>query len=524
MNIYRYIASFFPLSLIFLFSCSKTENNSQAGEIRSGKTSVSFLPEGGTDTISITSTEKWKITLPPNLSWFQLSRDSGEAGVTSVYITAQANITNTPRAAALTINSLGRSLNPVSVQVNQSHDLQILGFADTQAPGGATINILGKGFSAVPAENNVTINGLSAAVQTATHTYLTVTVPFSAGSGPIIVSTGNRSDTSDTDFIYQWVGEVTVIAGGTQGYADGQGTAARFYHPQGIRFDINNNMYVADYANYKVRKITPSGAVTTLPGRIPSWSNPTGPNTDYALPTATAINNNGEVFVVEYNSHSISRFIPPASVALFAGSTSMGNQNGNGTAASFNRPVDIAMDASGNMYIADMDNLCIRKITPNGDVTTFAGGQWGYQDGAGPSARFNRPMGIDADALGNLYVTDYYNQRIRKITPAGMVTTLAGNGFMDIHDGEALSQASFSNPTAIAVASNGIIYVTQGLSHNTIRLIKPNAKVETIISFTEAVSGAPFHFSGIYGIALDRNGILHASDYYNNRICRITYR
>lgn len=520
----RYINSFIALALIFLLSCSKTDNNRVSVEIRSSKTAISFLPEGGSDTITITATEKWKITLPPNINWFQLSKDSGDAGVTSIYITAQPNITNASRTTAFTINSLGQPVNPVSVQVNQSHDLKILGFTDTEAPGGATVNILGKGFSVVPLENNVRINGLNAVVQTATNTYLTVTVPFSAGSGPIIVSVANKSDTSDIDFIYQWVGEVTVIAGGTQGYLDGQGTAARFNRPQGIRFDNNNNMYVADYANSKVRKITASGTVTTLPGRIPSWSNPTGPNTDYALPTATVIKNNGEVMVVEYNSHSISKFIPPSSVALFAGGIVSGNQNGNGTAASFYHPVDIAMDASGNMYIADMDNLCIRKITPTGDVTTFAGGQWGYLDGTGTSARFNRPMGIDADAQGNLYVTDYYNHRIRKITPTGVVTTLAGNGFSDIRDGDALSQASFFNPTAIAVASNGIVYVTQGGSYNTIRLIKPNGKVETIISFKEAVSGAPFNFTGIYGIELDINGVLHASDYYNNRICRITYR
>ena len=97
---------------------------------------------------------------------------------------------------------------------------------------------------------------MSATVQTATNTNLNVIVPSMAGSGPIIVSVANKADTSDRDFIYEWVGVVTVVAGSTQGYLDGIGTAAKFSHPQGIGFDENNNLYVADYANFKVRKMT----------------------------------------------------------------------------------------------------------------------------------------------------------------------------------------------------------------------------------------------------------------------------
>ena len=179
---------------------------------------------------------------------------------------------------------------------------------------------------------------------------------------------------------------------------------------------------------------------------------------------------------------------------------------------------------TGNMYIADKDNLCIRKITPNADVTTFAGGQWGYQDGVGQASRFNRPMGIAIDAQGNLYVTDYFNNRIRKITPSAVVSTLAGTGSYGSQDGQALTEATFAHPIAIAVASNGIVYVSENEGDCIIRLITPNGKVETIASFKDAVSGSPFNFGGIYGLAIDKNGVLHASDYYNNRICKITYK
>lgn len=507
------------------FSCKKENDKQSAPSISINKDEVIFLPEGGLDSLNITSAEPWKIILPADADWFQLNKDSGNAGLTTIYIIAKANIGNTTRNTSLTVNSKGPEANPISVAIKQLHDLKITGFMNHKAPGGATIDIYGSGFSQVPSENNVTINGLNALVQKATNINLTVTVPFMAGSGPIIVSSGDKADTSDVDFIYEWIGEVVIVAGGSRGYVDGEGTFAKFYHPQGISFDNKNNMYVADYANYKVRKVTPSGTVSTIPGRIPSWPpDPSGANTDYGLPTATAINSNGEVYIVEVNSNAISKYIPPDSVSLFVGGNSTGHQNGNGTSASFNMPIDIAIDVAGNMYVTDKDNLCIRKITPSGDVTTFAGGQWGFQDGNGQSARFNRPMGIDIDSYGNLFVTDYFNNRVRKITPTGSVTTIAGTGTHGSMDGNALTEATFTYPMAIAVASSGIIYIAEGNGENRIRLIKPNGKVETIVSFRESGSGAPFNFSGIYGLAVDRNGVLHASDYNNNRICRIIYK
>lgn len=509
------------LAAIFIVSCKKESRRVQ--EIRTDKSVLIVSAKAGVDSILVTATDRWKITKPSHVEWLLLSIDSGYAGATTVYFGISDNVSNESRTADIIINSSENNLSPAIVKITQAHDLQVSSY-NRSAQGGGTIEIYGTGFSKNVAENLVTINGLNATVQSANNTVLKVTVPPGAGSGPIIVSDGTIADTSYFDFIYEWVGELFLVAGTEAGYADGPVATAKLYGPERIRFDKDDNLYVADYQNNKIRKVTPSGIVSSIPGRFAAWDNPGAGNTDYGLPTSMVMNDNGEMFIVEYNSSLISKYIPPNSVNVFAGGTALAHQDGNGTDAQFYRPVDIAMDSHGNLFVADMDNLCIRKITPGAVVTTFAGGTWGYQDGVGQSARFNRPSGIAIDPQDNLYVADYYNNRIRKITANGAVTTFAGTGSHGTGNGDALTEATFFNPKAIAVGLDGTVYVGQTAGENHIRLIKPNGIVESITAFKEAGSGTSYQFGVIGGLAIDKRGSLYASDYSKCRIFRIDYK
>jgi sugar lactone lactonase YvrE len=211
--------------------------------------------------------------------------------------------------------------------------------------------------------------------------------------------------------------EVTTFAGsGSYGDTDGTGAAASFRFPHGVAIDAVGNVYVADRNNYKIRKITPMGEVSTL-----------------------------------------------------AGSGSLGNADGLGTAASFNYPTGIAIDATGNLYVADSENHKIRKITPAGVVSTLAGsGLPGNTNGTGTSASFKAPLGVTVDAAGNVYVADSQNHKIRKITPAGVVSTFAGSGGAGSTDG-AGSVASFNLPAGVAVDASGNVFVADLYYHNNLQ-------------------------------------------------------
>ena len=208
----------------------------------------------------------------------------------------------------------------------------------------------------------------------------------------------------------------------SSGSADGQGSAARFNQPSGLAVDSAGNVYVADSANHTLRKITPTGVVTTLAGVVGSSgrTDGTGSGAQFGYPSGVAVDGAGNVYVAEWDNHALRKVTPAGKVTTLAGQ--------NDSAAHFNHPYGIAVDANGNVYVADSDNHTLRKVTPKGLVTTLAGlaGNSGGADGTGSAARFYAPVDVAVDSLGYLYVADLFNHTIRKVTPAGVVTTLVG--------------------------------------------------------------------------------------------------
>ncbi len=244
-------------------------------------------------------------------------------------------------------------------------------------------------------------------------------------------------------------GVVSTLAGsaGSPGSMDGTGASASFNYPSGLAVDWSGTVYVADLLNQRIRSISSGGYVGIYM------------SSGFNYPSGVAVDNSGNVYVADSNGNSI-RKISYGYMTTLAGNGGTGSQDGYGTSAMFNLPTGVAVDFSGNVFVADSQNNKIRKIDPNGYVTTFAGsGAAGSADGTGTKATFNRPIHIAVDYAGYVYVSDRNNNKIRKISPSGRVTTLAGTGTSGYADGNGLA-AAFNLPSGIAVDQSGNIYVS----------------------------------------------------------------
>ncbi len=309
------------------------------------------------------------------------------------------------------------------------------------------------------------------------------------------------------------LGEVTTIAGkqGVSGFADGQGTNAIFNNPTGIAVDTASNLYVADFQNAVIRKITPDGTVSTYAGSagINDSVDATGSAARFYNPCGVAVDTNGNVYVADSVNQTIRKIAPTRAVATLAGyPRSYGSADGTGSAARFHNPEDVAVDGSGNVYVADNVKQTIRKVTSAGVVTTLAGypGSGGAADGTGNAARFQNVSGVAVDLEGNILVADTGNHAIRKVTQAGVVTTLAGrSGNPGTADGVG-NLVRFNSPSDVAVGPSGNVYVDDSMNH-TIRTTLPvGAKFNQVITFgslpDKIIGAAPFAISATASSAL----------------------
>lgn len=273
------------------------------------------------------------------------------------------------------------------------------------------------------------------------------------------------------------------------------------------------------------------GQVTTLAGSVgvKGSSDGTGSAARFSAPQAVVVDGNGNVYVADTGNDTIRKITPDGQVTTLAGSPGQrGGSDGSGSAARFAAPSGIAVDGRGNVYVGDTDSHTIRKITPDGVVTTLAGSadQRGSNDGTGSAARFNSPLGVAVDGSGNVYVADMRNNTIRKVTPDGVVTTLAGRaGQAGSIDGTG-SDARFDAPRGVAVDRNGNLYVACYESNN-IRKITPDGVVTTLAGIPGELgskdgTGSAARFHTPVGMAVDDNGNVYVGDLANHAIRRIT--
>jgi sugar lactone lactonase YvrE len=235
---------------------------------------------------------------------------------------------------------------------------------------------------------------------------------------------------------------VTIAGSDSTGFVNGMGLTSTFFTPLGLTVDANDNVYVADAGNNMIRKITSAGMVSTFAGVSDTTTFTTAPPSLIVNPTGVVIDGAGNVYVANYLANNILLINPAGTVSILAGSNTgtPGSANGPVGSATFYLPNSIALDAQHNLYISDGVNNLIRKITPGGLVSTFAGsGAAGALDSVGTAASFNGPAGLAVDPSGNVYVADSNNDLIRKITPAGVVSTIAGNGLAGAKNGIAVA-------------------------------------------------------------------------------------
>ena len=318
-------------------------------------------------------------------------------------------------------------------------------------------------------------------------------------------------------------GQVSTLAGsGAKGSTDGQGTAASFTNPIGVATDQSGNIFVADTYSHLVREITPGGLVSTLAGNGGSGAKD-GPaaTASFGEPTGIAVDVAGNVYVADELDKEIRR-ISNGAVTTFT-KTGFVTYTGGGLAF-FNNPIGLAVDGASNVYVADENSNIIEKLTQAGSATILAGGAPGFNTGTGAGASFDHPYGIAIDGSGNIIVADYLNALIRNITPAGVVTTIAGGGPGAKTNGVGTA-ASFSDPLGVSVDIIGNIYVADK-SNNLIRKITPAGLVSTLAGSGAAGAtngiGTAASFNFPIGVANDLIGSLYVTDQNNNLIRKIS--
>jgi hypothetical protein len=309
---------------------------------------------------------------------------------------------------------------------------------------------------------------------------------------------------------------------GAEGSANGPASTATFSFPIGLTFDRSGNLLVAE-GDFIVRRISRGGIVSIVAGTAGAAGYRDGSSSEarFGGLHGITVDSHGNIFVTDNPNHAVRKIAPDGTVSTFVGNGTPGSADGSGTAARLNFPHDLAIDANDNLYVADVANHTIRKITPAGVMTTFAGraGQRGNTDGRGSAALFQFPSSLAVDASGNVWVGG--NAVIRRIAPDGTVTTIAGAaGIEGTTDGDALAARFAGGPEGLAFAPSGDLYISGG---TTVRRLDTNGRVTTIAgmpgrSGDAEGTGSAARLSLVLGIVVNPESRLFITDALNHRI------
>lgn len=381
----------------------------------------------------------------------------------------------------------------------------IISIEPASAAAGATVVINGSALVTGPG-NEVTFMGIKAEILEASPTQIKVIVPINAPSGNITVNTGNSTVATTGFTIKPWV-HISTYIDGTAGTSD-----QKFTTLYGMCLDPNNNLVAADRFGSKVRRFNADKTNEIIAGSTNGYLNGDALTAKFVGLSGVVSDPSGVLFI---GAGPAVRTLTGTTVSTFAGDGTTGYTNATGTDARFSVVNAIAMDAQHNIAVAD-DNM-IRKITPAGVVTTLAGSSAGFENGSGTVAKFSGVSGLAFDKDGNLYAADVANNVIRKITPDGVTTTFAGTGTAGTKDGT-LAGASFDHPAFITINRDGYIYVLEagGSSTKSLRMITPAGRVITLTGrITDGVDPNQIYgsfFGSPASITVDANNVIYVVD------------
>jgi sugar lactone lactonase YvrE len=333
---------------------------------------------------------------------------------------------------------------------------------------------------------------------------------------------------------------ITTVAGtGTQGYSGdgGPATNAELYNPNDVAFDASGNLYIADTGNHRIRKVNASGIITTIAGNgIQGFSGDEGQATNAELnyPRGIAFDASGNLYIADYNNERIRMVNTAGIISTFAGSGTGGfsGDGGQATTAEIYGPNGLSFNIAGNLYIVDYGNNRIRMINTAGIISTIAGsgtsGGYGGDGSAASASQLWMPSGVAFDALGNLYIADYNNKRIRMVNTAGIISTVAGSGTQGFSgDGGQATNAELNDPIKVAIYSTGNLYITD-YNNERIRKVNSVGIINTIVGTGTTGYGGDggqatnAELSDPAGIVFDSVGNLYIADDNNNRIRKVS--
>ncbi len=325
---------------------------------------------------------------------------------------------------------------------------------------------------------------------------------------------------------------VSTVAGVLEspGSEDGNALSSRFNNPHGIAIDNFGNVYVADRYNHVIRKVSTDGIVSTLAGVAGEGGDMDGSASQarFLEPWGICVGTDNYIYIADTKNNKIRKISMDGTVTTLAGDGNFASKDGVGENASFGNPTGLEMNEAGDLFVADHRTHTIRKITPDGTVTTMAGtaGIPGDTDGTGTDAQFWRPYGLTLDLDGNILIADEWNHKIKKMTPGGVVTTLAGTGELGLQNGSA-EQATFNYPWDVTIDKQGNIYVTDGYNY-VLRKIKTDNNITTFAGTPLTYGGANgpaaiATFNGAASIAFNGyDDCIYIGDAYNHLIRKIT--